>query len=198
MTFRYPFSIARVCILFAIALPAAAPAQNLLVNGDFAQDLNGWQFPDATPVWSSFDVNGAAGSGSAFGTNAAVGAGVRLTVLQQCVPIANAKAGLYLFSASAFTPSGQVAGNMVAGYIARATPDCSGGAFNAGGFYLPSIGQWLAYTSGTALRISAPPPPNLSIQILLSVEKTPAGGNFSGYFDAVYLIYDPIFADGFE
>jgi hypothetical protein len=197
MTRRYKSDAIRFCILFTMALPAAAPAQNLLVNGDFASDVSDWTYPDAQPIWSGFDVNGASNSGSALGTNAAAAAGSRVYVLRQCIPIV--EPGLYVLGVSAFTPTGQVDGNLLFSYVARAnSPDCSGGAFIAGGLFLPSVGQWRRYTSGTSLRISAPLTPGTTVEVLLGIDKTPVGGSFSGYFDAVSLVYDPIFNDGFQ
>ena len=197
MTCSNTSNAVRFCILFMMTLPAIAPAQNLLANGDFAGDLNGWQFPDAQPAWSSFDVHGAPNSGSAFGTNSAADAGARVHVLRQCIPIA--QPGLYVLCVSAFTPTGQVDGNLLFTAIARAnSPDCSGAFFNESGQFLPSIGQWQRYTSGTFLQISGPLAPNTTIEVLLGIDKTSAGGSFSGYFDAASLSLDPIFANGFE
>lgn len=197
MTNRRKSAAIRFCILFTTALPAAASAQNLLANGDFAVGLDGWQFPDATPMWSPFDVNGALNSGSAFGTNAAAAAAARVYVLRQCIVIV--QPGLYVLGVSAFTPTGQVDGNLLFTAIARANaPTCSGGGFNASGLYLPSVGQWQRYTSGTFLQIPAPLPPDTTIEVLLGIDKTPGGGSFSGYFDEVSLVYDPIFGDGFQ
>jgi hypothetical protein len=198
MTDRRQSAAIRFCILFTIALPPAASAQNLVVDGDFASDqLLGWTFPDAQPMWSAFDVNGASNSGSAFGTNDAAAAGARVYVLRQCIPIT--QPGLYVLGVSAFTPTGQVDGNLLFTAIARANaPDCSGGFFNESGLFLPSIGQWRRYTSGTFLQISGPLSPDTTVEVLLGIDKTPAGGSFSGYFDAVSLAPDFIYGNGFE
>jgi hypothetical protein len=197
MTDRRKSTAIRFCILLTLALPAAASAQNLLINGDFSAALNGWQFPDATPMLSPFDVNGAPNSGSAFGTNSEATAGARVYVLRQCIPIT--QPGLYVLGVSAFTPTGQVDGNLLFTAIARANaPNCSGGFFNESGLFLPSIGQWQRYTSGTFLQIPAPLSPDTTIEVLLGIDKTPAGGSFSGYFDAVSLAADVIYQNGFE
>lgn len=179
-------------------LTTSASGQNLLTNGQFDADLSGWTFPDATPIWSAFDVNGAANSGSAFGTNAQAAAGARVLVLRQCVLVT--QPGFYALAASAFTPAGQVDGGLIFSYRARRnSPACSGGIFNAFGNYMPSVGQWQRYTSGTFLQIPAPLAPDTTVEVLLGIDKTPAGGSFSGYFDDVTLVFDPpIFANGFE
>ncbi|MGA9335114.1 MAG: hypothetical protein WBV39_12615 [Rudaea sp.] len=200
MLLRRKFDFIGFVVAFALvlALPTVSTAQNLLVNGDFATDLSGWQFPDATPTWSSFDADGAIGSGSAHGTNAQAGADARVFVLRQCVPIS--QPGLYVFGASGYTPSGQVAGDLVANYFVTLNSDCSGDTtVNTGGFFLPGVDQWQAYTSGTLLNIPPQSPfPAMAIRISLGVDKSPAGGSFAGYFDNVFLIRDPIFSDGFE
>ncbi len=177
--------------------PCIASAQNLLANGNFDSDLSGWTFPDAQPSWSGFDANGALNSGSALGTNAAAAAGARVLVLRQCIAIT--RPGLYVLGVSAFTPAGQVDGHLLFSYLARAnSPDCSGGSFNSGGLFLPSVGQWQRYTSGTVLQISGPLAPDTTVEVLLGIDKTPAGGSFRGYFDDVSLALDPIFTNGFE
>lgn len=192
-------AIAKASALLAVALCAGASAQNLLSNGDFDNGamLSGWQFPDATPVWSSFDVNASASSGSAFGTNAQVDAGTRAFVLRQCVSIS--QSGLYVLGASGYTPTGQGSGNLVANATALTSADCSGtSAIFTGGFFIPSVGQWQSFTSGTALVVPSPFTPPLSIQVSLGIDKDAAGGSFSGYFDRLFLVRDAIFADGFE
>jgi hypothetical protein len=198
MTDRRKSAASWMSILFTLSLPTAALAQNLVVNGDFASTLlPGWTFPDAQPMWSAFDVNGALNSGSAFGTNSAAAAGARVYVLRQCVSIT--QPGLYVLGVSAFTPTGQVDGDLLFTAIARANaPTCSGSFFNESGLFLPSIGQWQRYTSGTLLQIPAPLPADTTVEVLLGLDKTPAGGSFSGYFDAVSLARDVIYGNGFE
>ena len=180
--------------VFAAAYAASVPGQNLLSNGDFATDVGGWDYPDGTPFWSAMDADSAPDSGSAGFTNVAVDAGVRQYVLHQCLPIT--EPGTYLFSVSAYTPTSQASGNLVMSYIVHPTAACVGGAINAGGDYMPSVGNWKNFRM--AFTLGSPLPPNTSVDIELAVEKTPAGDSLTGYFDNVRLDLDTIFADNFE
>jgi hypothetical protein len=97
----YRFSLpARVgWAAFALAASATpAGAQNLLSNGDFAarQQLSGWEFSDAMPTWTAFDIDGLASSGSAYFLNDSADPGTQLVVLRQCIPIT--EAGVYIVS----------------------------------------------------------------------------------------------------
>jgi hypothetical protein len=76
-----------------VALPAFAGAQNRVTNGSFDVDLAGWDFPDATPVWTAFDIANSPESGSALVTNASTMADSIVVVLRECLPIT--KAGRY-------------------------------------------------------------------------------------------------------
>src|SRR5215475_4218049 len=101
-------------MLIAAAMPIRASAQNLLSNGDFDNDLSGWLFPDSTPTWSSFDIDGSPNSGSAHGVNAQAGADTALVMLSQCVPIT--LAGAYVAHASGYAATGQSSGHLVGAY----------------------------------------------------------------------------------
>lgn len=183
-------------LVLAAALASCALAQNLLGNSDFATDLSGWQFPDATPSWSPFDVDGSPNSGSAHAVNSQANADTMLVVLSQCVPIT--QAGLYIVRASGYAATGQSSGHLVAGYTLDLHHiDCSGGFSAAGGDYITTAGQWGSYSTGAVLRIDAPQP-LMSINVRLRVDKTDAGGSFGGYFDAVSQIRDTIFINSFE
>lgn len=185
---------------FAFVAATAARAQNLVVNGDFAANLNGWSFPDATPAWAAFDVDALPGSGSAYFANTQSGTNTRPYVLRQCISIA--RKGAYIFGASGYTPNAQPSsGNLVGSYFSDLhNSDCSGGYTAAGGFFMSGVGQWKSYSTSTAqnpaLIVSLNPA--ASILIELGVDKPTAGGSFGGYFDAVYLIRDTLFQDGFE
>jgi hypothetical protein len=61
-----------------------------------------------------------------------------------------------------------------------------------------SAGQWAPYSSGSVIRISYPPPPSMSIDVRLRVDKTDAGGSFGGYFDDVSLVRDTVFIGNVE
>jgi hypothetical protein len=194
-------SIFLACAMCGLLVLAAAPvscalAQNLLSNGDFATDLSGWQFPDATPSWSPFDIDGSTDSGSAHAANSQANADTMLVMLSQCVPIT--QAGLYIVRAWGYAATGQSNGHLVAGYtLDLHHTDCSGGFSAVGGDYIATASQWGSYSSGAVLRIDAPQP-LMSINVLLRVDKTDAGGSFGGYFDAISLVRDTIFIDSFE
>ena len=198
---RYAICCLASLLAGGLAAPRDVAAQNLVTNGQFASDLSGWQFPDATPTWAAYDVAGSASSGSAYFVNTQAASGVTLSVLEQCIPVT--QTGAYVFGVSAFTPTGQAsAGALLGNYsVDLHHVDCSGGCSTLGGFEIPGLGAWAAYATTTSFN----PPllvqslnPDASIAVELLVQKTPAGGSFGGYFDAVYLIRDTLFMSGFE
>jgi hypothetical protein len=185
----------------AASIAHAAIAQNLLANGDFDSDLSGWNAPEVTPTWSSFDVDASTASGSAWFANTQAGAGVRQVVIAQCIPIT--QTGAYIFGGAAYTPTGQAStGYLVGSYLVDVHhADCSGGWSAVGGFFMNSPDQWTRYaTTGGFYRplIVDSLNPDASILVEFSVEKTDADGSFGGYFDAIYLIRDTLFFDGFD
>lgn len=189
------------CLFLLAASPCTTMAQNLLVNGDFESDLSHWDFPDATPTWTMFDVNGSPSSGSAYFENTQAAAGTRQIVLRQCVQVV--ETGAYVFGVSGYTPLAQDSNGNLLGdyYVDLHHADCSGGFSAVGGFYLPSLGTWQTYATTTqsnpAMLVQSLNP-DASIMVELIVEKLPAGGSFGGYFDAVYVLRDTLFTDGFE
>ncbi len=95
-------------VLLGFASPLAGQ-QNLIVNGDFDQDLAHWQvMASPAPEWQAEDALGAPDSGSVLTyRDADIGGGVQLT-LGQCV---NFEPGLrYYFGALARKPPGQSIG----------------------------------------------------------------------------------------
>jgi hypothetical protein len=78
-------------LLIALLLPSSrAPAQNLLVNAEFDQDIAGWscQQAGAACAWSSDDAEGDPGSGSGQVTRE--GAGSFRGEIVQCVDLPSA------------------------------------------------------------------------------------------------------------
>ena len=181
--------------------PPALTAQDLVTNGNFDAGLNSWTFPDASPMWSSFDMNGSATSGSAFFVNTQAGPYVSQLVLKQCIAIA--QTGAYIVGISSYIPSVQNgSGYLIGGYsMDLHHADCSGGWSAAGGLFMSSQGAWTTYSttvpSNPVLNVSIRDP-EASISIELSVDKTTAGGSYGGYFDGAYLIRDTVFLDGFD
>jgi hypothetical protein len=180
-----------VCLAIFVA-PLGAQ-NNLVPNGGFATDLSDWDLSgEGTVVWSSADVDGHPGSGSALlGTTEAV-AGVRLSPLSVCISLA--ETGLHRMGASGMPLSGAATGRLVFNYQLRHAADCSGGVSATGGVFLSSLDVWQTVElQATAFSLPA------TIELRLAIEKDPAGGSFSGHFDDVYVIVDSlIFANGFE
>lgn len=175
-----------------LAAAFACPAQNMLANGDFDADLTGWIASGSPPaVWDGFDVDNRPGSGSALLTNQSASANQRLYPLRQCIE--SPPVGSYVLYASGYLVGG-TAGRLVISYGVHNTSDCSGTGFTAiGGYYLGAADQWQRNAIGVPVDHA-----QSSIEVSLGIEKDPAGGQFQGYIDAVHLLPDAIFADGFE
>lgn len=68
----------------ALSIAAAASAQNLVVNGDFGDDILGWDNLDAAKQWNAFDPFSDPLSGSLRLSNAGSGGSV---FVDQCVAL---------------------------------------------------------------------------------------------------------------
>jgi hypothetical protein len=190
------------CVVLLLATADPAAAQSLLVNGDFDNDLSGW-LVDASvspmPVWSAFDIAAPERSGSVLVSNTSPDAAVRIYPLEQCIALT--AAGPYRIVAHGYIPPGQAAGRLVVSYwLSSDNPDCPlwQGAQAAGGNFLTTIGGWGRYAQSIDAALPSPLPPNARIKIFLGVEKDAAGGEFFGYFDALSVVGDAIFSDGFD
>lgn len=180
------------CILGWLLFASHADAQNLLANGDFDTDLSEWMVSGSpTPMWTPTDYAGNAGSGSALIGNADAAANVRLFPLRRCVVLTP---GPYLLSAHGLIDSGQSAGRLVLSYSLRSNTDCSGGVYAGGGVFVQGDGSWRA----EQIPLIAMNLPANSLEIILGIEKDPAGGTLQGYFDGIELRDDRIFVDGFD
>ncbi|MBO9664339.1 hypothetical protein [Dokdonella sp.] len=194
----------RVFVSCAILLAFAgtATAQNLLVNGEFDSDLSGWLIDAAAspaPVWEGFDVDDPARSGAVRVGNASPEAMNRLYPLEQCIALT--APGPYRIVARGYIPPGQGAGKLVVSYwLSLDNPDCPQwqGSQSGGGNYITTIGGWGRYEQSITATMPSPIPPNARIKISLGVEKDAAGGEFFGYFDAISVFGDAVFADGFD
>lgn len=194
----------RLFVSCAILLAAAdtAAAQNLLVNGEFDSDLSGWLIDAAAapaPAWETFDIADPARSGAVRVGNASPEAANRLYPLEQCIALT--VPGPYRIVARGYIPPGQGGGKLVVSYwLSLDNPDCPQwqGSQSGGGNYITTIGGWGRYEQSVAATMPSPIPPNARIKISLGVEKDAAGGEFFGYFDAVSVSGDAVFADGFE
>jgi len=190
-------SCARMVLLLALlAVSSTGGAQQLLANGDFDSDLSGWTVSDAPgTAWAAFDYAGAS-SGSALFTNDMTTAGGATINLTQCVVLA--KAGRYVVSANGFLPAGQAPGNLYVNPILHIPTTTCQGLGGAHGFLLPAtIGSWSQ--ESTSIEIDdIDALAGASLEVRMGIQKTPADGSIQGYIDAVRVIYDPVFVDGFE
>ena len=187
-----------VLLMALLAVSSTGGAQQLIVNGDFDSDLSGWNVSDAPrTAWAPFDYAGAP-SGSALLTNDMPGADAATTNLTQCVVLA--KPGRYIVSANGYLPAGQASGMLyvnAALYLPSTT--CQSLGNTALGFYLPAtIGAWSSQGSTNVELDDIDVLAGASIEVRVGIQKTPAGGSIQGYIDAVRVIYDPVFVDGFE
>lgn len=188
--------------LITCCMPGLAPAQNLLVNGDFDADLSGWSVDPLAPVpsWEDIDIDDWAGSGAVRVTNTAAEPLGRIFPLEQCVPLT--EPGRYRVIAHGYIPSGQEGGKLVVNYgLALNATDCSmsNGVQAAGGAFITTIDGWGRYDILIGTLLQSPLPPNAMLKVRLGIEKNAAGGSFHGFFDAVVALRDPlIFRSDFE
>lgn len=195
-------SSALPCGAILLAAAITATAQDLVVNGDFERDLSGWLIDPAVapaPVWDAVDIDALAGSGAALVRNTSAEASNRVYPLEQCIPLSGP--GPYRIVAHGYIPSGQGGGKLVVSYwFSLDNPDCPQwqGSQAGGGNFIATVGGWGRYEQTIAADLPSPAPPHAMIKISLGVEKEAAGGEFLGYFDAVSVLGDSIFADGFE
>jgi len=187
---------ARTFLLLALlAAGAASHGQEVIVNGDFDSDLSGWTtFGAPAPIWASFDQAGAP-SGSALLSNTAAGPDEHLVRLSQCfVP---SRPGRYQFSAHGYIPAGQASGRLFVVAVIYSGGGCTGPGGGPGAYLPATIGAWVQQTGLIEVSTDEIALP-VSMSLSLGIEKTPAGGSIEAYVDAARLIYDPVFADGFE
>ncbi|HZX91371.1 MAG TPA: hypothetical protein VFE67_12050 [Rudaea sp.] len=187
---------ARLVLMALLAVSSTGGAQELILNGDFDSDLSGWTVSDAPgTTWVAFDYAGAL-SGSAQFANDMTTAGGATINLTQCVVLA--KAGRYVISANGFLPAGQASGNLYVNPILHIPTTTCQGLGGGIGFLLPAtIGSWSQEIRSIEIDdIDALA--GASLEVRMGIQKTPADGSIQGFMDAVRVIYDPVFAGGFE
>jgi hypothetical protein len=170
-------------VLFAVALFSAA--QNLIGNGRFDTDLNGWvQTGDVngTAAWSSLDAGGSAVSGSAALTSTHATNGALVTQLTQCVPVA---AGVeYVLSARVQFAAGETTTGWAETVVYwDSGPGCTN--YITGSALLTdkaSPGTWIADAENFTAPAGA-----VSALVQLGIDKIEAGGMLSAWFDDVSL-----------
>jgi hypothetical protein len=170
-----------VTLIFG-ALPAAV-AQNLLVNGGFATNLDGWTvFSDSegSAGWASDDANGSPGSGSAIlnNTHPTLTNTVLNRVFSECVPVVGLAE--YDLAGKVLIPAGQPTGGK--GWVtAFWTPNA-----NCSGFLAVSTLQFQAAGEWTSqgARFTAPAGAQAA-RVQFGTSKDIAGQDFSALFDDI-------------
>jgi hypothetical protein len=196
----------RLCgiILFPLAVLAAssrAEAQELFVNGQFDQNIAGWELLSVpSPAWVPQDVQGNPLSGAASVSNPNAGI---TTNLRQCITLPARGYYRLKFSAIALPPEQSAQsranvrgiGSVSVAYHVLQGGTCSSGAFVDGGNELIQAGQgWRSFE--VLLSANDEPP------MILGVSVSTFNNNTSdqvGWVDALSLTLDDrIHLDGFE
>jgi hypothetical protein len=171
-------------------------AQSILLNSQFNTNLDNWDLGGLVePVWDSLDADDNPGSGSALIRNTWPDGFSDEAVLSQC--LFDGK-GSYDNSVSVYIPSGQArTGSVVIRYYYYALSNDCTGDFQASGGALKAtpFDQWV-HLAG--LRINALISPGGSIQYVIAIRKTEAGGEFKAWVDKAYLLREVPFKDSFE
>ena len=184
-------------VVVLISLPAMS--QNLVMNGDFDENIAGWinfSTENGTLEWTDFDWQGSLDSGSMLVTNTSTqpwsssGAGA----LQAGIPFPGGE--YYTFRGRGFVPADQgLTGDvtMEIQFYSQLSSACSGHITNEWTNDLVEIGTWgVMYVVGRA------PAATACIRIALETYKDQAGGSFRVYFDGIRLLPSELFSDGFE
>lgn len=186
------FGLAAFMLMFGIGMQRAS-AQNLLLNGEFDQDVSAWENPEPlAATWSSLDANASATSGSAQLLNNSSMANSRHYVLRQC--IVPTQGGRYRVEVAGLVSTQSAGGRLVVSRIDRPSADCSGGASGSGGYFIQVGSTW----QGTQFEFQNVVAAGSSIELLIGIEKDAAGGTFIAHVDEVRLVAMPLFVDGFE
>jgi hypothetical protein len=188
---RLSTGLAIVCGATLTVLAVGAPAQNLVVNGDFDTGLGSWYWPPPwiETEWSALDAGGSPTSGSVrqenFNDDGTAGLGTG-----QCVPVV---AGVsYRVSFSVYVPSGQT-GTGLAGlnFGWNSSVDCRssagiGGLYGTAGTPEP-VDEW----SDLTFEWLEAPPGAQTMQVFLACKKTSVSGTFAAYWDDVFVVPEP-------
>lgn len=186
------FGLAAFMLMVGIGMQCAS-AQNLLLNGEFDQDVSVWENPEPpAATWSSLDANAAAASGSAQLLNNSSTANSRHYVLRQC--LLPTQGGRYRIEVSGLVTAQSAGGRLVVSRIDRASADCSGGSSGSGGYFIQVGVSW----QPTQFEFQHVVAAGNSIELLIGIEKDAAGGTFLAHVDEVRLVAMPLFVDGFE
>lgn len=181
-----------VALAFSVAAVAHAETGSLS-NGNFDSDLTGWDLSGTPPpTWNMADVTSNPDSGSVMLFNAEVQGNARVYPLRQC--IAMPAPGIYAVEAAGILPAGHPGGRLVVSFVSRADADCSGSYTQSdGGYFLRSNGTWVHGTNNVTMT-----PGFMYLSVALGIEKDDGGSLLVGNIDAVHVIRDYIFSNGFE
>ena len=181
--------------------------QPLVLNADFAGDLNIWKYLAGDPtVYDPTDnaPNSLAGTGSAriSGTSSAP----RLDGSFQCIHLPGpGRYRLNGWAHSSGTPLTRNATVLFWEYRANGGEGCINGAVTlVGQHFLNGLGIWAQPTEAATIDVPESEwNSNSSISILMSVLANSTNNQFNGWFDDISLILesngnDRIFADGFD
>jgi hypothetical protein len=168
--------------IFALALAViAAPSfgQNLLANGQFLTNLNGWtQFTDeGSVVWTP---TGALDAGAAAMTSTAADSGVFIPYLIQCVPVASGTS--YVLS-HRVRFSDATAGIAETSIYWTKNSDCS--TYVSGNGLLTSTASPGTFVADSTT-VTAPATAT-SASVRVGIDKAQAGGSMSVTFDDISL-----------
>ncbi len=133
--------VACACLVFA----SAAAAQNLLTNGSFNGNLNGWSYGGGTTYDSTHDATGISGSGSA---KVLIPASSGAYVVRQCVSVNGST--LYKAGGKVLIPSGQTTAGWASIRVQfYGDANCGGPGFGYGETpYLTNAGSWISADTG--------------------------------------------------
>ncbi len=177
---------ALVVVGLLTAIPAHAIAINQIINGTFDSNTNGWYatYPSqVTPVWVSSPDHTGTVSGSVLLRDLASSqpSGTYYGGLGQCTT--STAGDSYHLAASTLIYSGQSYTGSVAVFVLFYTgANCTGSTIGNGAAIsnTHADGNWYSKTlDGTA------PAGTQSAQVVLSIYKGQAGGEFDGYFDDI-------------
>lgn len=182
-------------ILLLAALSAPLAAANRLVNPGFDEDLSGWQQPFGNPAaWSTLDYESSPSSGSALLTNVQDPSNGAVPIaLRQCVVVAPNQR--YGFGAQVYLPSGQPQFSAGVVFVEAFLGDaCSGSNVGIASafqfepvFWFPATATIETGPGVGSLRLSVGVMKNVGVS-------EPA----HAFFDAMFLVSDALFANGFE
>jgi len=182
---RSPFLALVSCLALGLAASPAS-AQNLLANGAFESDLNGWAvINDGSNVatqWDSRDAGGSPSSGSVSVTNLTPDSGVLFDGVFQCLEIV--PGGRYRLRGDVLLPSGQSAdgwGEISAFY--HRDEDCRG-FISATSLTTQERGSWQQLLMDETVPSDA-----RSVRISLGVNKQVAGDSLQALFDRVFFLF---------